>query len=306
MKKFSETLKYSRPYFSDLLLIVGIVTALSVSGYFMSRADVKYAVNHMNTWYDADSILRDFTKHDLKTLLDLYINLKSQRVVVGKRKYEFSRDNPIDLSKPIPIRDMGLGEQISELKDALKYKFREISGDYDKPAPAWINNRAFWETTFPDTLSGLFDSAILDSVSFYNAIKIILAHREITVMLSVRNVGSLIAKHVRILLKRPYLLNPRSLMSMSKVDFLRIEPHAHETEMGDGYVKIKIDYLKPDNDVFFWITTSLTNITMRNIVVDYDTDKTLKLGRILWTFAIVLVAYYLIPIIISVFRKIES
>jgi hypothetical protein len=304
MEKYNEILRWSRSFFNDVFLIAGIVTALTISGYFISRADIKYDINHRNTRYDDKSILRDFHKYSLKVPSALLIKLRPTTITMGKGKFEFSRDNPIKDSVPLPDSTRGLIIQIPELRDALKYKFREIIGSYGETGAGWIGNSEFWGTTFPDNLSGLLDSAIIDSISFYNAMKIILAHREVTVSISIDNAGSLIAKNIKIFLRRPFLLNPRSLMSVSKVEFVKIEPQTYETEIGDGTAKIKIDYLKPgDPPAIFYVTTSLTNITKTNIFIDYETDKTFKLGRIGLTFIIVLLFYYgIIPLVIRVFK----
>ncbi len=297
-EKYRGRIKGLRIFAEDILKIIAIVTAISFLDYFYSSADIQYGAKYLAHYYDRQVIIPNLIKYGLKSSAQSILELKPEYSIMMEPQY-FDRNTPID-SLDNNFYNFNL-ESIDDFRNGLKYKPKEKVANFSLSMPGWVGNEGFWEN---DELYNMFDT-LLDSLSFYKTMKIILAGREVVSMLNISNKGELPAKNIKIFLRAPYMLWPRSLITKARVEFLRIEPNYSEYEYLNTRTAatITIPFLKKDDSQYFFIYTSLHNITDWNIFVDYETDRKINTDRIFYIFLIVTLLYYVLPVLLAYLRK---
>lgn len=287
-----------RRLFSDILIITGLVTAFSFFEWFNSKASIEFELFYYACHYNTIEIVKDFKKHNAENALKLYFRLSPSLTIVGSdSEYVFSKDHPIPKSLDLMDIPNNLKYHYDDLKEAIKYQFKERVGDFKAQPEFNVINTAFWEKAFVDSLA-----LITDSISFCKTLSIIIAHREINTWLFISNKGDLAAKNIMLYLRPPMLLQPRGFITNSRVEFLDINPKLFNYDIGSSFAKIEIPYMKPNQEEYFSILSSLTNVTKENVFIDFETEKNINVNRALRLLAIIGMIYILLAIIITVMR----
>lgn len=295
-EKYKIRIKVLRMIAEDILKIIAIVTAISFLDYFQSSADLQYGTKYLTHYYDRPLIMSNLIKHNLLISAKTITELKPKYAKVMDHQY-FDRNNPINPNDS-KYYEYYPGS-LDDFKKGLQFRPAEKAANYFTIMQPWVGNESFWEG---DELIDIFDS-LLDTVSFYNTMKIILAGREVVTQFHISNDGELPAKNIKIYLRAPFMLWPRELITNARVEYLRIEPDYPDYEYLNNKTTaiISIPFLKKGDKQDFWLHTSLHNITDWNIFVDFETDKRINPIRIFYIFLGVSLLYYFAPLLLVCF-----
>lgn len=199
-------------------------------------------------------------------------------------------------------KSFGKVDAYKDLLDGVVYSFRERIGTARDLPSDYVSNRAFWEVHFPAAMD-----QIVDTVTFHQALRITIARRLVTVLLSVFNAGSAPAKAIKVTLQRPYLVKPRSIMTSAEVEYIEIESEQPICQISNAksHAIISIPFLKKEELYSFYVTTSMTNVTKENVIIDYTSHRFIDGYRIMKLSLIIIVLYYFLPISWTLIRKIK-
>lgn len=294
-------MKAIRKIAEDIVKLITIVGAITVIHFFWYEANLESTVSFRFHTYDEFSITTDFVKYELKEPLKLYHSLGKSYARLIEFDSAFGPSNP--LWPPSDTSALHNFNYFQNLKKALKFEFNPLVRDFiEKPNGAIINVH-FWEEVYIDSLFSLMDSQI-DSVIVFKAMKIILAHRQVTSALNIYNKGDLPAKNVKIHIRRPYLLWPRMLMTEAEVNILFASDSygKRNIEKLNGSYELTSNHILPMQNETFHIVTSLQNISNYNIYIEFETDRKLNTNFVVYTFILLSILFYL-PYVIGLISK---
>jgi len=273
-----------RTVLSDCFMILGIVSALSFIDYFHSSADVASDVFYYACHYDDIGVKRDFLKYGLIEPFNIAHRLRPSYTVLS-RPLDYGPDNPVDsfLLRTSRLQDM---DSVSSI---VRFRFKGECMSNNFGLPGAITNSEFWENEFFDSLS-----RSVDSTTLFEALMIVIAHRQVYTGMVISNNGLQDARSICVYLQPPVLINPRELQANGRVTFLRIDPEYSTDQVrynGDNAV-IDIPYIRAGEQHLFIVVSSMQNLARNNIYVTYETEKSIILLRFIVILAIVAGLYW--------------
>jgi len=285
--------------FSPLLSIVSLVAVLSFFDFFNSDAGIEYEIKHVNVTYDTDGIIDDLITYKVNLPLSEILRHRKDIRIPSKQKDSFKErlfsEHANQFSRS--LGDLGYYDRI---KKALVYNFEERAASSRRVFSAHISNRSFWESSILKQLETL-----VDTVTFIQVLHIIISRRVVTVQLHIGNSGDADAKNIKVFLQNPFLLKPRTMLTEAIVEFIQIESDQYiaEIENNGTNAKISIPFLAVGNYQSFQVTSSMTNLNNDNVFIDFETDRKVRVTRVLVILLIVSSLFYSIPLLMGIFDK---
>ena len=291
--KYTDALNKMSLFFAPALAVLGLVVGWQFLDYFNSTAKIDVGINHVITTYDQEKIFEDFIQYGVDipdSILAIRMRMMTVRNVQVDRDYKSRRAVKFSLFSFDSVEGP---KRFKNIREAVRDTFREIAGTaWDLP-DGWTSNKVFWEEDFPALIE-----QVVDTITFHQALRIIISRRIVTVLMWIWNSGSAPAKTIEITLQRPWLLRPRSIMSQAEVEFMEIEatqPMCRITNYRD-YAEISIPFLEENGDCRFYVTTSMQNVTKDNVFVDYTSEKNIDGRKIAYWSIGAFLFYYLIVV----------
>lgn len=298
MSSLTRWKKRTANFLSVAVSVATIVGLWSFLEYFNSSAKVDFQLSYHNINYDTEAIVSDFHMYGVQIPGSTQLPYGTS-INPTYPHDEFKKRKNVELYNKVARirRDLNLDK---DLRDAIVFKLRERAGNRRERPVAAINNRAFWESEFPHSID-----SVVDSVTFQQAMRIVISHRGVTMLMGVSNLGTIAARDVKLTLQSPWLLKPRSLMTEAEVKFLQIQSDRAVCQISNNgnYANISIPFLEVGATIVFTIVTSMTNLTADNVYLHYETARGLDAGAIVWTTVIGVIAVYLAPFALSPFSR---